>query len=147
MQSMLPWTYPVQPKRFPANVGQRGEGGLNIRNEFIGLDDKPIPTIQWELSREGIDDARYLATIARLAGTARALQTPAAVTAVSEADQLLASVRGNVNPDVRHYKFENAQTFAPEPQDGWDAARFDAVRQQSVAVLKHLLAVLPAGAA
>ncbi len=147
MQGMLPWTYPVQPKRFPTNVGQRGEGGLNVRNEFIGLDDKPIPTIQWELSREGIDDARYLATIARLADAARALQTPAAVAAVSEADQLLASVRGNVNPDVRHYKFEDAQTFAPQPQDGWDAARFAAVRQQSVAVLKQLLAVLPAGAA
>ena len=37
VKGMLPWTYPVQPKRFPTNVGGRGEGGLNVRDGFIGL--------------------------------------------------------------------------------------------------------------
>jgi hypothetical protein len=140
VKGMLPWTYPVQPKRFPENVDNRGEGGLNIRDEFIGLDNRPIPTVQWELSREGIDDARYLATIERLAGKARQLDTAAAKAAVAEADALLADVRGAVDRDVRHYRFEDPKTFAPQPQDGWDGARFDATRKQSVAVLKHLLA-------
>jgi hypothetical protein len=142
---MLPWTYPVQPKRFPTNVGERGEGGLNIRNEFIGLDNRPIPTVQWELSREGIDDAKYLSTIERLAAMARARQTPEATAAAAEADQLLAAVRASVDRDVRHYTFEDPHTFAPQPQDGWDAAHFESTRKQSITVLKHLLAALPAG--
>jgi hypothetical protein len=145
LDGMLPWTYPVQPKRFPTNVGGRGEGGLNVRNEFLGLDGRPIPTVQWELSRVGIDDARYLATIERLADAARAVHTPAAAAAVAEADHLLAGVRGMVERDVRHYTFEDPRTFAPRPQDGWDAARFDAIRRQSVAALQHLLTALPQG--
>ena len=147
VKGMLPWTYPVQPKRFPTNVGDRGEGGLNVRDEFIGLDGTPIPTVQWELSREGIDDARYLGTIERLAGRARALDTPAAHAAAGAAEQLLTSIRQAVDHDVRHYRFEDPHSFAPEPQDGWDAARFEATRTQSVEVLKGLLAALPAGGA
>jgi len=145
LKAMTPWTYPVQPKRFPVNVDNHGEGGLNVSDEFIGLDGKPIPTVQWELSREGIDDARYLVTIERLSAKARTLDTPAAKAAVADADQLLDSVRGSVDRDVRHYKFEDPKTLEPQPQDGWDAAKFDATRKQSVAVLKKLLAALPSG--
>ena len=145
LKAMTPWTYPVQPKRFPVNVDNRGEGGLNVSDEFIGLDGKPIPTVQWELSREGIDDARYLVTIERLSAKARTLDTPAAKAAVADADQLLDGVRSSVDRDVRHYKFEDPKTMEPQPQDGWDAAKFDATRKQSVAVLKKLLAALPSG--
>jgi hypothetical protein len=137
----------VQPKRFPINLDNRGEGGLNVHDEFLGVDGKPVPTVQWELSREGIDDARYLFTIERLSAKARELDTPAAKAAVADADQLLASVRGSVDHDVRHYRFEDPKTLEPQGQDGWDAARFDATRKQSVAVLKKLLAALPPGAA
>ena len=63
IKGMLPWTYPLTPKRFPRNVGNRGEGALNVNDDFLGPDGKPVPTIQWELSREGIDDAKYLVTI------------------------------------------------------------------------------------
>ena len=147
VKGMLPWTYPVQPKRFPTNLDGRGEGGLNVRDEFIGLDGKPIPTVQWELSREGIDDARYLATIERLAARARALGAPAAQAAAAAAEQHLAGIRQSVDRDVRHYTFEDPHTFAPQPQDGWDAARFEATRRQSVEVLQQLLAALPGGAA
>jgi hypothetical protein len=143
LKGMLPWTYPVQPKRFPNNVGGRGEGGLNVHDGFVGIDGRPIPTVQWELSREGIDDARYLATIARLADAARGRSSPDAQAAVREADDLAAGVHGAVERDVRHYAFEDPQTFAPVPQDGWDAARFDATRRRSVEVLKHLLAGAP----
>ncbi len=145
LKGMLPWTYPVQPKRFPVNVGGRGEGGLNVHDEFIGSDGRPIPTIQWELSREGIDDARYLATIERLARRARELHTAAADAAAGEAEALLASVHGSVDHDVRHYSFEDPQTFAPVPQDDWNAGRFDATRSTSFEVLKHLIAAVPAG--
>src|ERR1041385_8327688 len=65
LKGMLPWTYPMQPKRFPRNIDGKGEGALNINEGFLGLDGNPIPTVQWELAREGIDDAKYAVTIDR----------------------------------------------------------------------------------
>ena len=144
LRGMLPWTYPVQPKRFPVNVDNRGEGALHLHDGFLGLDGEPIPTIQWELGREGIDDARYLITLERLANHARALKTQEAQNAAHQADEFLSGIRSSVNKDVRHYTFEDARTFEPQPQDGWDAERFEHTRQQAAALLKQLLTLVPA---
>jgi len=144
LRGMLPWTYPVQPKRFPVNVDNRGEGALHLHDGFLGLDGEPIPTIQWELGREGIDDARYLITLERLAGRVRALGTPAAREVARQVQELLDGIRNGVNKDVRHYTFEDSRTFEPRPQDGWDALRFERTRQQAATLLKQLLALVPA---
>jgi hypothetical protein len=144
LHGMLPWTYPVQPKRFPVNVGGRGEGALNLHDGFLGLDGQPIPTIQWELGREGIDDVRYLVTLERLADQARTLGTPPEQAAAQSVQRFLESVRAGVRKDVRHYTFEDPRTYAPAPQDGWDAQRFAATRQQAAFLLKQLLALGPA---
>jgi len=141
LKGMLPWTYPLVPKRFPRNIGNRGEGALNVSEDFLGPDGKPVPTIQWELSREGIDDAKYLVTIERLAQHARGSGTPAAISAADEADAFLAGIRRAVKRNARHYIFEDDKTFEPTPVDGWDAAKFDALREQAVAVLKKLIAL------
>jgi hypothetical protein len=141
IKGMLPWTYPLTPKRFPRNVGNRGEGALNINNDFLGPDGKPVPTIQWELSREGIDDAKYLVTIERLSQRARETGTPAAIAAADEADQFLSGIRRSIKRDVRHYVFEDDKTFEPAPVDDWNAAKFESVHEQAVSMLKRLLAV------
>ncbi len=141
LKGMLPWTYPLQPNHFPRNPGHRAEGGLNVRDGFIGLDGKPIPTIQWELCREGIDDARYLVTIESLIPQARARGTSAAGRAADDAERLLAEIRAGVGRDVTQYSFEDPQTFEPRPSGGWDAARFEATRRRSFTVLQELLAV------
>ena len=135
---MLPWTYPIQPKRFPANVDNRGEGGLHVKDAFIGLDGNPIPTIQWELAREAIDDVKYLVTIESLARQARALGTPGALEAAKEAERFLDGIRGGVVKDAHHYKFESPDTFEPRPQDGWDAEKFERTRQQAFDLVKRL---------
>jgi Glycoside hydrolase 123 N-terminal domain len=142
IKGMLPWTYPMEPKRFPRNAGNRGEGALNVKDGFIGLDGKPVPTIQWELSREGIDDARYLVTIEALARQARATGRPAAIVEAQEAERFLGGIRSTVDRDVRRYTFEGAQTFAPQPEDGWDAERFEATRHQSAEILRKFLSIL-----
>jgi len=141
IKGMLPWTYPLTPKRFPHNVDSRGEGALNVSDEFLGADGKPVPTIQWELSREGIDDAKYLVTIERLAQHARERGTPAACDAADEAYGFLAGIRHSVKRDARHYIFEDEKTFEPTPVDGWDAAKFDALHEQAVVILKKLIAL------
>jgi hypothetical protein len=139
ISGMLPWTYPMQPKRFPRNLGHRGEGGLNVTDGFLGLDGKPIPVIQWELSREGIDDARYMVTIEALARQARTSDVPARRAVAMEADQFLVAVRADVGTDPHRYLFEDDRTFEPVPVDDWDAQKFEATRQQAVDILKALL--------
>jgi hypothetical protein len=139
IEGLLPWTYPMQPKRFPKNIDRQGEGGLNVRDGFIGIDGKPIPTIQWELTREGIDDAKYLVTIEALAAQARASGDAAQREAAANAEQFLASLRADVNPDARHYLFEDERTFAPVPVDDWDARKFEATHERAVEILKTLL--------
>jgi len=141
IKGMLPWTYPLTPKRFPQNVGNRGEGPLNITDGFLGPDGKPVPTIQWELSREGIDDVKYVVTIERLAQHARVNGTPAALAVADEADTFLAGIRRSVKRDAHHYVFEDNKTFEPTPVDDWDAAKFDALHEQAVSILKKLIAL------
>ncbi|MBI1815221.1 MAG: hypothetical protein HYR72_09610 [Deltaproteobacteria bacterium] len=142
VQAMLPWTYPMQPKRFPQNLGGRGEGALHVKDGFLGVDGQPIPTVQWELSREGIDDAKYLVTIDRLAREARADGTVEDVAAAAAADAWLASVRAAVEKDVRHYTFADPDTLQPMPQDGWTAERFEQLHDEAGLMLQRLLAIM-----
>lgn len=138
LRGVLPWTYPMQPKRFPRNVGKQGEGALNVKEGFLGLDGKPVPTIQWELSREGIDDAKYLVTIERLAKKVRETGLPAAVHAAEEADRFLSDIRATIGWDVRHYTFENTKTFEPTPVDDWSSKKFDDLHRRAGGILKLL---------
>src|SRR5262249_5757188 len=139
LQGMLPWTYPIQPNRFPVNVDKRGEGGLNVHDHFLGLDGAPIPTIQWELSRMGIDDAKYLATVDALAGAAAQSDSATARDTAAAAQAFLDQVRAQVNPDVQHYTFENPHTFEPQPDGGWDVARFTDTRAHAVDLIRRFL--------
>ncbi len=141
IKGMLPWTYPLTPKRFPRNVGNRGEGPMNVSEGFLGTDGKPIPTIQWELSREGIDDAKYMVTIQLLAQEARRRGAAAALEAADVADAFLAEIRHSVVRDAHRYVFEDDKTFEPVPVDVWDAARFKTLHERAVEILKSLLAV------
>ena len=143
LQGMVPWTYPLLPKRFPRNVDGRGEGALNISEGFLGLDDRPVPTIQWELAREGVDDAKYLHTIEVLAQRARASAAPTALHAADEAESFLADIRRSVDRDIRHYTFTDTKTFEPTSQDGWTAQRFHELREHALALLAKLSDSVP----
>lgn len=144
LDGVLPWTYPLHPKRFPVNVQGRGEGGLDVRDGFLGPDGRPIPTLQWELCREGIEDAKVLTTVETMAREARATGQAVAVAAADDAEKFLAGIRAAVQKDPRHYVFEDPATFAPAPQDGWDAAKFDSLRRQAFDLLRRLSAFVPA---
>ncbi|MFN8641107.1 MAG: DUF6067 family protein [Candidatus Binatia bacterium] len=141
LAGMLPWTYPSQPNRFPVNVGRRGEGGLDVREGFLGSDGRPIPTIQWELSRVGIDDAKYLATLEALADEAARADSAAARALATETRAFLDDVRRQVGADLHRYTFEHARTSEPVPEGGWDVARFQQTRARAVDLLRRLLAI------
>ena len=139
LAGMLPWTYPAQPNRFPRNISGRGEGGKDVHDGFLGSDGAPIPTIQWELSREGIDDAKYLVTLERLSAAAYNNGSAAQRTIADDATAFLAEVRDSVDRDVQKYLFEAEHTFEPHGAHGWDAAHFESTRNRAADLLQRFV--------
>src|SRR6185503_9272913 len=106
LAGMMAWTYPMLPKRFPANLDvERAEGPLDVRAGFLGADGKPVPVIQWELAREGVDDFRYLVTLENEIALARRGNDPDALGLAREAEAFLAEVRASVSKDAHRYMF------------------------------------------
>ena len=137
LDGMTAWTYPMTPKRFPINMdNSRAEGPLDVHESFLGSDGKPIPVIQWELAREGIDDLRYLATIERL--VARLRSRPQALETCTRADAFLESVRAAIARDPHRYTFEDPRTLEPSPAFQWTAADFAARRHTSFELVREL---------
>ena len=60
-----------------------------IRDSYHARDGS-LPTIQWEASREGVDDARYVSTLEALIREAR--REPGLSTAVDQANKTLTAV-------------------------------------------------------
>ncbi|HXC52422.1 MAG TPA: glycoside hydrolase domain-containing protein [Candidatus Limnocylindrales bacterium] len=145
LDGMTAWTYPMTPKRFPVNMdAKRAEGPLDVREGFLGSDGRPVPVIQWELAREGVDDLRYLTTLERL----RAEHCPAgAAVAASDADpctragEFLESVRSAVARDPHRYTFEDPRTLEPIAAFQWTADDFAARRHRSFELVRELSAL------
>jgi|GEM_PF-1524611 len=147
LEAMMAWTYPLLPKRFPANLGSQAEGPLNVIDGFLGSDGRPIPVIQWELAREGVDDLRYLVTLANLAERANKRGSADARRAAAEATAFLASLGGSISPDVHLYSFEDPKTLEPIASAGWNEASFEATRRRSFELVKRLSALIGDGPA
>lgn len=146
LDAMMAWTYPSGPKRFPENHDDSGEGPLDVTDGFLGRDGRPVPVIQWELAREGVDDQRYLVTMKRLADAARKDGRADAKKLVVEADAFLASLRASISADAHAYTFEDPRTFEPLASAGWDPARFEATRRRSFELVRKLDALGRGGA-
>ena len=109
-----------------------------MKEGFLGSDGKPIPVIQWELAREGIDDFRYLVTLEHLITRARDSKNEDVRRTVSEASAFLAALRTSISPDVHRYEFEDPKTFEPMPSADWDETKFEATRKRSFELVKRL---------
>lgn len=143
LDAMMAWTYPSQPKRFPENHDASGEGPLQVTDGFLGRDGRPVPVIQWELAREGVDDFRYLVTLEALVERARREGSRDAKRSAEEAADFLGKLRASISPDAHRYAFEDPKTLEPVPADGWDEARFEATRRRSFELVRTLAAQLP----
>ena len=101
----------------------------------------PEPTVGWEMLREGVDDYRYLSTLAHEAGAA-AERAPSA-RSVAEAKALMARVRALVRLGVTfsgrplgHYEFRYGWDFSP----GIQVADYARIRREAAAAIEALRA-------
>jgi hypothetical protein len=142
----IPWLVNADSDRFPfgfffwkmARWGLRGkvEWYYNLRNErgsLVRTDGaKVYPTLDYERSREGIDDLKYLCKLEKL--IAKAKGSKKAEAQRREAEALLAKIAAGIEDDWTAYR----QGGARFPADGFEVmspekaagmGRFDAVRR------------------
>jgi len=124
----IPWFVNAGTGRFPygfffwkmAKYGVRGkvEWYYNLRNEqgsVVRTDGATVyPTLDYERSREGIDDLRYLVTLERL--VAEAKKAGRAAAEVAKAEDLLKSLADAIKDDWTMYT-SGGERF---PADGFD---------------------------
>ena len=79
--------------------------------------DGPIPNVDWEMVREGVDDARLIATLRRLLAEAEAKGLPERDRTDAEAD--LAWLLSSIQPDLDYYVNEAGY---------WDASTYDKLK-------------------
>jgi hypothetical protein len=129
----VPWFVNTGCGRFPygfffwkmARLGVRGkvEWYYNLRNEkgsVVRTDGETLcPTLDYERSREGIDDLRYLATLEQ--AVARAKAAGKAAEAVKAAEALLEKLDAAILDDWTAYT-EGGETF---PEDGFHVLSAD----------------------
>ncbi|OPX22316.1 MAG: hypothetical protein B1H02_06330 [Candidatus Latescibacteria bacterium 4484_107] len=102
MDGIFPYAY--------QHVFDRGDpyddwSGKTHRHHLVTYPSKhgPIPTIQWEAAREGIDDVRYLTTLTDLIHRAKKQKrrNPALLHAARSAEHVLAKMMEKLDPDYR----------------------------------------------
>jgi len=124
----IPWFVNAGSGRLPfgfffwkmTRLGVRGkvEWYYNLNNEkgsLVRTDGAMVwPTLEYERSREGVDDLRYLCTLEALVGQAKTARKATAET--KKAEDLLARIAGGIQDDWSAY----TQGGARFPPDGFD---------------------------
>jgi len=87
-------------------------------------DDGPIPTIEWEALREGIDDFRYVYTLQRAIARARQSRSAEAARLANDAEQLLDELREDIVADLHEYEqqgvnFHTDSIWPAKTYDDW----------------------------
>jgi len=136
LEAVTPWTYPLSPSYSPDDFMKKGEGKYKVIDGFLGIDGKPITTIQWELVREGIDDAKYLYTLESAIKEAKSLSP--SNPAIKSAEMLLDSIRKNVEMDIKKYKFEHYATGELLEQPLWKPSKFDQIRREIADLIRKI---------
>ena len=87
-------------------------------------DGRPIPTIEWEALREGIDDFRYVYSLELAIAKARAKGSAEAASVAEEAGRLLDELRDEIVSDLEEYErrglnFHTDSIWPAEKYDDW----------------------------
>jgi hypothetical protein len=99
-----------------------------------GPNDKPVPSLEWEWMRIGLEDMAYLITLENAVAAARADAAKAALAA--EADAFLKKLDGAIRDDcwkVSGYMGEGEQASTP-----WTAEQMDTTRNQVIDMIVKL---------
>jgi len=110
-------------------------GGTDPTSDLDGIDwcaaypgeERPIPTIEWEGLREGIDDFRFVHTLELEIADARAGDSAAAKALADEAEALLDEMRADVIVDLAVYE-ERGLNFHVDSI--WEPETYDSYRRQ-----------------
>ena len=104
--------------------------------------DQPVPTIQWECHREGIDDAKYAWTLELLIAKALASGDAKVKDAGGEASKLLERIRGEAHVDLHYYEDKYGDDLAFHYLSDWPPAKYDQSRR---AIAEQIIKLLEAG--
>ena len=95
-----------------------------------------IPTIQWEASREGIDDLKYVATLEHLIVRAEKLSDPPVKEAIGEARKTLLTMSDRLAPLLKEQFYSSGK---PLPVSQADLSNFRNMVSEHIIALKTLL--------
>ena len=123
------WAY-----QYPSNDPTSDLDGIDWCAAYPG-EDGPIPTIEWEGLREGIDDLRYLHTLELEIADARAGGDAAAVAVADEGEALLDEIRDATVVDLAEYE-ERGISFHTDSI--WEPAQYDEYRGRVADVIGRL---------
>ena len=108
--------------------------------------DGPVPTIQWECHREGIDDARYAYTLELLLNEGKETADPKLQAVARRASAVLASIREQAHIDLRYYEKQYGNDLAFHYLSDWPPAQYDRNRRALADATIELLAAGATGA-
>lgn len=98
-----------------------------------------LPTMGWEGRREGIDDYRYLQTLAEAVARVRQTGSPSARKLATEAQQFLDRVKQRCAPPPQSYPGTNSsQNYGFVMHPGLAAGDYEALRRQAADYLVRL---------
>ena len=139
LDGVTAWTYPMGPSWKPTDYMGKGEKGIKREKGWIGVDGKPIPSIQWELCRQGIVDARYIYKLETLVKEGSKSSKAGAKSAAKEGEQLLVALKLMAEKHKKAYKTHFAsgeELVTPEVIDG---KKFVEMRQQLVNAIQNIM--------
>ncbi|MFH1073989.1 MAG: glycoside hydrolase domain-containing protein [Candidatus Firestonebacteria bacterium] len=135
LDAVTPWTNTLSPFRAPGDFLRKGEGKYRVIDGYLGMDGKPITNIQWELVREGIDDAKYLYTLeTALREVKKTESNPAAV---KEAEDFLFALKKEAETSLKG-PFDHFRTGELLEQPVWKPAKFEETRKRMVELVRKL---------
>ena len=102
--------------------------------------DGPVPTLQWECHREGIDDARYAYTLERLLGKVAVNADAERAAAARAGAKVLQEIRDQLHIDLHYYEERYDNDLAFHYVSDWPPARYDRVRREIAQAIVRLLA-------
>ena len=98
-------------------------------------DGRPVPTIEWEALREGIDDFRYVYSLELAIAKARADGSTEAASSADEAGRLLDELRDEIVADLEEYQRRGLNFHTDSI---WPAEKYDAWRKRIAQMIVRL---------
>ncbi|MDD5698576.1 MAG: sugar-binding protein [Victivallaceae bacterium] len=94
-------------------------------------DEQPLPTLQWEAIREGLDDLKYLRTLEKLIEESLASNDKQTVENAGRAKIFLDKLKNEIKPSFRDYTFIHPVTGEPViVAPAWPISKYDEIRRK-----------------